>query len=287
MSTSVTVDPGSGLRTDGGDDLDHLVLLAALQDRFAAGVAAADPGADVPACAPWTVRDLVLHVAQIHRWSAGQADPARGGSTSEAVPDDATAVALAASYRDAAADLHATLVRIDPGASCRTLLGQGPASFWRRRQVHETLVHLHDLRTAIAPLDRADGSEGAESAESAEGAERTDGADVLLLDDVRAEIWADGVDEVVTMFQPRQVRLGRSAPLARTVRLHAHDLDRSWTLGAHEDDRPSQDPAATVRATARTLDLLLWRRTTLADTDVEVSGDGATLHAVLAAPIVP
>ena len=52
-------------------------------------------------------------------------------------------------------------------------------SFWHRRQLHETLIHLWDLRTA-------------------------GGLDLV----VEPMLWADTVDEALTVMHPRQVRLG-------------------------------------------------------------------------------
>jgi len=126
------------------------------------------------------------------------------------------------------------------------LSGPGPASFWHRRQVHETLVHLHDLLGETA--------------------------------DVPPEVWADAVDEVVTVMYPRQVRLGRIAPLADPLRLVATDTGREWRLG---DD----EPAARIAGTGQTLTLLLWGR--LGADAVEVTGDAEAAHRALATAITP
>jgi uncharacterized protein (TIGR03083 family) len=272
MREAPLVDPVSGRPTDGGPGLDHLDLLASLQDRFASAVAASDPAAPVPACGDWRVRDLVEHLAGVHHWAAAQARAA-AEIPLKALADAVGARELEAFYRAQATELHATLVDVGPDGAAWTLLGHAPASFWWRRQVHETLVHLHDLRAAAA------GSHAAVVAADDEVADTGVG--------LAPEVWADGVEEVVTMFQPRQVRLGRTPPLGRTVRLEATDVDRAWTLGAHEDGRPPQDAAAVVRAPARDLDLLLWRRLTLAETTASVTGDAPALDDALAAAIVP
>lgn len=272
MREAPLVDPVSGRPTDGGPGLDHLALLASLQEGFAAAVAVSDPAAPVPACGDWTVRDLVEHLAGVHHWAAAQA---RGGDEEllEEVTDGTDARALEAFYRVQATELRVTLADVGPDGAARTLLGHGPATFWWRRQVHETLVHLHDLRAAAL---------GSHAAVVADDTEADDTGSALA-----PEVWADGVEEVVTVFQPRQVRLGRSAPLGRTVRLEATDVDRAWTLGAHEDGRQPEDAAVTVRTSARALDLLLWRRLTLAETAASVEGDAQVLDDVLAAAIVP
>ncbi|WP_159798732.1 maleylpyruvate isomerase N-terminal domain-containing protein [Puerhibacterium puerhi] len=248
----------------GTDRLDQLDLLATFQAAFADAVDRARPGAPVPGIGEWRVRELVAHLAGVHHWAAGMAtgDPAR--------PDHLPVGdgRLGAHYRAHAAALHATLAGLAPGAPCPTLTGPGTASFWRRRQVHETLVHLHDLHAALA------------------GA-RTPG----VLDGVvpaGPAVWADGVDEVVTMFEPRQVRLGRAAPLPRTVALHATDAGERWVLGAHEDGRDrTERPAATLAAPARDLALVLWRRLPLDTVDATVTGDPVAVADALARPVTP
>ncbi|MEL7974533.1 maleylpyruvate isomerase N-terminal domain-containing protein [Isoptericola sp. F-RaC21] len=269
------VDPRTGRRTDGGPEPDRLALLARLQDEFAAAVPDVAPDALVPACGDWRAAELVLHLAGVHHWAAGMAvgDPSRDEdlpAPDTTGPGDATG-ALAGLYRRHAADLRATLAAAGPDGPARTLLGDGPASFWWRRQSHETLVHLHDLHAARL------GS----------------GPAALAAVAVAPETWGDGVDEVVTMFQPRQVRLGRMAPPADRLRVVASDLGWSWTLGApgagDDAGRPGggDDPDATLTATAQRLDLLLWGRLTPSEAGAVVDGDPDAARRVLAAPLVP
>jgi len=260
------VDPRTGRRAGGGGaEPERLSLLVILQDEFAATVPHVSPGARVPACGDWRARELVLHLAGIHRWAAGMAvgDPSRDEDRPETdLPgpcDDAAA--LAALYARHAADLRATLESAGPDGPACTLLGDGPASFWWRRQCHETLVHLHDLHAARL------GS----------------GPDALAAVAVAPAVWGDGVDEVLRMFHPRQVRLGRTAPPADRVRLVAADLGWTWTLGGADDD----PPAATLSATAQRLDLLLWGRLTPGEAGAVVDGDGDAVTRVLAGALVP
>ncbi|MFD6175811.1 MULTISPECIES: maleylpyruvate isomerase family mycothiol-dependent enzyme [unclassified Isoptericola] len=260
------VDPRTGRRTDGGPEPDRLALLGGLQSEFAAAVVAVDPDALVPACGDWRARELVVHLAGVHHWAAGMAvgDPSR--SEDLTAPDlagpDGGAAALAALYRHHAAALLAALEDAGPDGAALTLVGDGPASFWWRRQGHETLVHLHDLHAARA------GS----------------GPAALGAVDVEPGVWGDAVDEVVTMVQPRQVRLGRMTPLADALRLEASDLGWSWTVGAGS---AGAAPDAVVRAPARGLALLLWGRLTLAEAGAVVEGDAAAARRVLDAPLVP
>ncbi|MFJ4233616.1 maleylpyruvate isomerase family mycothiol-dependent enzyme [Cellulosimicrobium cellulans] len=232
------------------DALDHLALLSRLQDAFLAEVRDADPETPVPACAGWRVRDLVEHVGSVHHWAAAQARR-RPETPLGPGPFD-----LAPFYADHAAELRTTLAALDPDAPAWTLLApDDPAStvlFWHRRQTHETLVHLHDLRAARGSAVR----------------------------DVDPVVWADAVDEVVTVMAPRQVRLGRAEPLALPVALRAIDAGRSWVLGDGE-------PAATTSAPARELALLLWGRLTPAAAGVVVDGDADALAAALAGRLTP
>ncbi len=66
---------------------------------------------------------------------------------------------------------------------------------------------------------------------------------------------ADTVDEVVTVMSPRQVSLGRCAPLPAALRLPATDTGRTW-MPEHEPGAP----AVEVAGPAAALPLLLWRR---------------------------
>ncbi|WP_407345556.1 maleylpyruvate isomerase family mycothiol-dependent enzyme [Pengzhenrongella phosphoraccumulans] len=228
--------------------LDHLALLIDAQDEFLATINEVDPATPVPWCGTWQVDDLVVHLAKIHHWAAAQArstDATRLGRGPFVQTD---------LYRECARELRDTLTELGPDTVGSTLVGQGPASFWRRRQLHETLVHLWDLRTA--------GGRGLE---------------------VPAAVWADVVDEVVTVMQPRQVRLGRMLPLPSTIELTASDVGRTWLL-----DAAVAGPAvAQLRAPAEVLALILWGRASLDRSDVEVSGDVDLLRTALSEPLTP
>ncbi|MBD8058431.1 maleylpyruvate isomerase family mycothiol-dependent enzyme [Cellulomonas sp. JH27-2] len=224
--------------------LDHLAELTVLQDQFLATIDLVDPATPVPSCGDWTVRDLVEHVAEIHHWAAAQA-------RREEVEPLAPASSLTARYADAAAELRSTLAALSPDAPAWTLDDSNVTAFWRRRQLHETLIHLWDLRTAAGlPLD------------------------------VAPAIWADAVDEVVTVMQPRQERLGRMAPLHRALRIDAADRAATWLLGPGT-------PLVTVAGTSRSVALLLWRRTGADLSDLHVTGARDVLDDALGAGLTP
>lgn len=232
-------------------DLDHLDELIGAQAQFMATIGEVDPATPVPWCGSWQARDLVVHLADVHHWAAAKA------SGVEEEPLASGSSGLGDLYRRCADELQRTLRELGPDAIGMTLLGPGPASFWRRRQLHETVVHLWDLRTAGG-----------------------------LRLDVDPGVWADTVDEVVTVMQPRQVRLGRMPRLPSSIGLVASDADRHWLL----DSIDSADGGATVvqvRAPASVLALILWGRRSPDDVEVEISGDRAVLDAALAQPLTP
>ncbi|MCR6690410.1 hypothetical protein [Cellulomonas sp.] len=104
-------------------------------------------------------------------------------------------------------------------------------------------------------------------------------------------VWADAVDEVVTVMQPRQEAMGRMAPLPAPVHLVATDTGHDWLLGRRPDaadapgGAPGGTPAVTVRADARSLALLLWGRPT--PDAVTLDGDEDALEHALAQRLTP
>jgi uncharacterized protein (TIGR03083 family) len=244
--------------------LDHLVLLARFQDDFLAAVPDADADARVPACGDWTVRELVEHLARVHHWAAGNARGVKGRGLGDGPFD------LAPHYAAQATALREAFAEIDPDSVGRVLahpepMGPGAVRFWHRRQTHETLVHLHDLLAARAGA----GSVGLVGAEPA--------------------VWADTVDEVVTVLQPRQVGLGRMTPLRHPVALVPTDIDGTptWVLGAPGERAEEEAIHAVVSGPAEGLALMLWRRLSPVEAGLTVKGDRAVLDAALAEPIVP
>ncbi|MDZ5621382.1 maleylpyruvate isomerase family mycothiol-dependent enzyme [Nocardioides sp. HM23] len=209
--------------------MDWIALLADRTSRFADAAAAGDLEASVPTCPDWTLADLVTHLGEVHLWVVhavvhGTSD---GDATFTGEPDG-----LVAWYRDAARQLVDVLSAHDADAPAWTFGPDQVAGFWRRRQVHETVVHEYDaLATA-----------GRESAWSIDP----------------ALAW-DGVDEAATFFYPRQVRLERIAPLQGTVRLFPTDVDAA-PLAIGEGD-----PVAQLTGPSSDLLLALWKRARVED----------------------
>lgn len=205
--------------------MDWIDLLESATSRFAEVLETGDLAAPVPACPGWTLADLGEHTRWVHAWAAHAVTA--GSPDGDTSPVGTGRDALVASYRAAASTLLDVLRRTAPDEQVWTFGPETSSSFWRRRQTHEVTMHLCD---ALA-------SQGRE-------------AEWL----VAPELAWDGVNEVLTLFYPRQVKLGRTRPLAGTVRLVATDLDdRAVDLGESE-------PVAELAAPAADLLLMLWNR---------------------------
>ena len=222
---------------------------------FSELLGSADLERPVPGCPGWTVRDLAGHLGGVHRWATGvlvTGEPGQERSGPEN-PND-----LLPWFAEGGLLLLSALEGIDPQTPVWTF-GPKPrvAEFWFRRQALETLVHLWDLQRAIeVPLTRDD------------------------------ELAGDGVDEVVTMFFPRQIRLERMMPLAHSLALEADDLDVSYVLAGDGTMSLAADECD-VRVTGSAADLLLalWGRIDVAM--LSVSGDVLAARDVMSAPLTP
>jgi uncharacterized protein (TIGR03083 family) len=227
----------------------YLPHLEQAVDSFAAVLRTGDLDAPVPACAPWRLTDLAHHLGGIHRWArTAIVENAPGSETADDAPDGRDP--LVAWFREGADALVATLRDTDPDAPA---WGFGPrprtAAFWFRRQTHETAVHAGD-------------------AAASQGVARP----------YPAELAQDGIDEIVGMFLPRQLRLGRIPPLPAALALEPDDGGR-WVVG--------EGPAATVSGPAEALLLLLWHRIPLDDPRLTVTGDRRAAGAVLGQALTP
>ncbi|WP_167587390.1 maleylpyruvate isomerase family mycothiol-dependent enzyme [Kineococcus rubinsiae] len=236
---------------DGRDPVDHRAALAREQEALLALVTATPAALDarVPACPAWSVRDLLAHLAGVHRWAVALVrtpphEPGPGGHGPSAAAD------VVHDYALAATQLRAALA--DPPRPCRTLDGPGTDDWWARRQLHETLVHRVDVEQALDLTSTA-----------AEAVVR------------------DTVAEVLDTMLPRQVRLSR-AVLPSGVAVDLVAPGARWRLG---ESGPAA--ASSVTGPALVLAQLLWRRTTADDPLLHVTGDPAALRAVLAQPLTP
>jgi len=212
----------------------------------------ADLGAAIAACPGWTAYDLVAHLGAIHRWAArATRTPPDGLVPDLEEPHGLTGSALAGWYATSAAEL-AEALSVDADRPCWTLAAPGTVRFWRRRQLHETVVHRWDLETALGRSAR-----------------------------IHAAVALDGIDEVLTAMLPRQVRLRRVEESSRWVRLRVDGQDRALASSAAHDPQP----VATVGGDASSILLLLWARLGL--DALSVDGDRHALEEFLAGALTP
>lgn len=205
--------------------MEWIDLLQSTTDRFAGVLESGDLAASVPACPGWTLADLGEHTRWVHAWAAHAVAAGTPDGDTVAVGSDRDS--LVAGYRTAAGTLLDVLRRTAPDEPVWTFGPETMSSFWRRRQTHEVTMHLYD---ALA-------SQGREAEW-----------------DVSPDLAWDGVDEVATLFYPRQVKLGRTRPLEGTVRLVATDGE------GHSLDLGEGEPYAELAAPAADLLLMLWNR---------------------------
>jgi len=200
----------------------------------------------VPACAGWTLEQLFGHLGSIERWAA---DVVRSGKYVEEAAPPATGAA--AWFLEGAAPFLEVMTALDPGAECWNF-GPPPrtAGFWLRRQAHEHAIHLVDACQACG----------------------------LETPDFGTEFMLDGVDEVLTMFTPRQMRLERMPQPAGAVAFHVPGSG-TWKVGTGQ-------AAASVTAPVSAMYLGLWGRSKLEESAV-IEGDADLARQVLRGPLTP
>jgi uncharacterized protein (TIGR03083 family) len=238
--------------------------------RFAAGVRGADPSTPVTTCGRWTLRDLVHHAGQIHRWAAGMVavcsmEPRSRTAADWPLPPDPGA------YADWLGEGERLLVPVlaaaDPDAGMWAWGVDQHVRFWSRRMVHETAVHRVDAELALGLDPWVD------------VAVAVDGVGEFLENLPRARIWARDV--------------GKLRGDGELIRLVATDRPDEWTIRLVErgfgwsHDTPDGDgngeaphPAGrsvTARASVGDLYLLVWGRRRFTDPRFAITGDSDLL----------
>lgn len=217
------------------DSQAYLAQLAVDLARIAAVAESAPSDRPVPECSPWTVDDLLVHLAQIWAYIGGsiEADAALERSSVVAPEGSAADWQAAASRR-----LLDVLGGRDAGSPTWTISpDDGTVGFWMRRLCHEAAIHRYDIEAAVgeaAPIPRA--------------------------------VAVDGIDEVFDFFIPNR---NPTAFAADGGTLHLHEVGVGAEAGEwfitrtpdgvrmeHRHDRA--DVAA--RGTASDLLLVLWGR---------------------------
>ncbi len=228
----------------------HLAAeLAAYADLL--GTALASPesmASEIDACPGWKVRDLTLHLGGLHRWVAHAITHLNGNAPTPEPPADEQLLEWFAE----GAGLVLAALDVDPATPTWTFAqGHNTVAFWQRRQPQEHSIHRWDLHRALGEPAALD-----------------------------PDLAADGVDEVVTMFWPRQVALGRVAMPADGLQLHLTDRAGAWTIGTGQ-------PAATLSGTSADVLLALWHRRPAEDPRLTWSGDVARGQQLLTLALAP
>lgn len=229
--------------------LDTRVLLQHLRDDVEAfgRCLDGDLAASVGACPGWDVRALAVHLGRTHRWATA----ALGSPDEPPYPPRPDEQPLAAWFGEGAERLIRELGERPPDQPCWSLWPPRSVQFWVRRQALETLVHRLDAEAAqgaMGPIDEA--------------------------------LARDGVAEVVEVMYPRQVAMGRQAPLRSRLVLRTSAAE--WPLGT--------GATAVLTAPAPALLLLLWKRVTLEQVLADggrLDGDRTVADDVLAATLTP
>jgi uncharacterized protein (TIGR03083 family) len=248
-----------------------LAEISASAARLADIASTHDPDLPVPTCPDWTLRELATHVGRVHRWAAEIVTT----RAAERIPFDAAPDGkYPADQAERAAWLNAGAGRV---IAAITAAGDepvwafgrlAPASFWARRQSHESMVHRADAELAV-------------------------GADVVL----DADLAADGIDEwIASVTDPRYRQRGDGSgalPVGAALAVRAtapgpagewlirstgtglrveHGADGHNGAGGH-DGAGAAD--VNVSGPADRLLLVLVRRRPADDPAITVTGDGA------------
>jgi uncharacterized protein (TIGR03083 family) len=241
----------------------HTAAVAEQGALLAAAAEGTDPGAAVPTCPEWTLRDLVRHTGGVHRWATAFVVEGR----TEPWPADLEEVAggwptdsgLTEWFRAGLAGLVAALAGADPDLECWSFLpAPSPLAMWARRQAHETTIHRVDAELAAA----------------------------RPVTEIPPALAADGIDELLTCFAPRRRMPGRDGG-PRVVAIRPTDVGQGWLVtvgpdGARttvEEAVGNEAPDCVVSGPASDLYRALWHRP--GPDALAVAGDGEVAQALL------
>ncbi|MFT4187680.1 MAG: maleylpyruvate isomerase family mycothiol-dependent enzyme [Aeromicrobium sp.] len=244
--------------------MDHVLELGAAMQRYAELADAAFGTEAVPSCPGWTFDDLTLHLGSMHRWAgsillSGQRldDPVGVRVTQPA----------SEWYAGTAAALLEILMAVDEDEPTPNFSRVDErAAFWARRQMHETTVHTVDACLALG----------------------------LGVDGwpVPAQVAADGIDEVLSVFFARLTAQGRRPHLTGRVKITATDVGRSWIIAEAPDAmrtpvlafaRDETGVTGRIVGPAAQIYLALWGRID----NASVATEGLSARQLLRGPLVP
>ncbi len=222
----------------------HLTTIRRAARSLAEHLGVTGPGRPVPTCPEWTMRDLVLHAGEVHRWALHHVTNGSGAAVSippPAAPDDQDLGAWLVRGADQLVD---ALAKASDDLDALVFLKNAPAprSFWARRQAHETLIHSIDGlsgRLGRIPTTREA--------------------------DVPPALAVDGLDELLTGFITRS-RSQLRAQVPHRVVVAPTDARVAWTLTLSPEppvaarSATPDDRSTLITGTAASLYLGLWNR---------------------------
>jgi uncharacterized protein (TIGR03083 family) len=236
----------------------------AASEGFAAAVTGSDLGVPIVSCPGWSAYDLVVHVGNIHAWAATIVETGEQAPEQADEPASSRVKAVGAWYGAKAEDLYQVLRATPPNRPCWNFVhGRGPASFWPRRQLHETTIHRVDLDLASGRTPH-----------------------------VATDVATDGVAEVLGVLVHRMHARGHRADLTESLALRATDTGHTWVMVPQEGAPRVEQPGTTdgvrdrIEAPADVLYRMLWRRPVDAGS-VRVSGDPEHAQAFLSSRLAP
>jgi uncharacterized protein (TIGR03083 family) len=217
----------------------YLTSIAANAALLTAAVERVGFDAAIPTCPGWVMRDLVLHLGEVHRWATIVVRD--GLSKPSAVPADHLGElppdgGLLAWFDDGQRRLVETLAAAPADLTAFTFLAdpRAPKLFWARRQTHETGMHRVD-------------------AESATGS----------ITPFSADLAADGIDEMLTGFVPRpHTPLRAEPPVTMSITLADHPGVWRLRIGDGPTITTRDEGSADCRVVGSASDvfLALWNR---------------------------
>lgn len=233
---------------------DHIAQLRVDGEIMAETATRAGADAPIPTCPDWTMRDLLLHQGEVHRWAnahvAGALTaPADSTAARGPLPSDDRTIEW---FREGYRTLADTLTNTDTNVECWSFLpAPSPLAFWARRQCHETGIHRADAQSALGEMTS-----------------------------FPPAVAADGIDELLAGFVVRRSGALRSDPPAR-LGVHSVDTDERWLLHITQEpvvterDGTMDDADCVITAPASDLHLFLWNR--VDRSHVETSGNDSVL----------
>ena len=239
-----------------GVALDHLARIPGELDRFVAALDTGPFSAPIGACPGWDLAQLGTHVAFVHRWATEAVLTAVSPPRDRIPPAPTEPAMLVRWVRDGGEALLEALARVPPDApTWHPFPAPLTAGVWRRRQLHELVVHRWDAQDAVGEPDP-----------------------------IEPVVASDGIDEYFSMMLMRRiVRDGGALPQS-SLHVHCTDTEGEWLVSSdgHQIElrREHAKGAAALRATAEALLLSLWGRRHRAP--VEVVGDQAVADEWLA-----